>query len=32
MSFDVDVECVKFSVMKGLGYAIIMGAFFLKVP
>ncbi len=32
MGFDLDVECVKFTIMKGLGYGIILGALFLKVP
>ena len=31
-SFDLDMECVKFTVMKALGYGIILGAVFLKVP
>lgn len=32
LAFDLEPECVKFTVSKGLGYAIILGSTILKVP
>lgn len=33
LAFDIsDVECIKFSASKGIGYAIILGSVILKVP